>query len=143
MTPTVCITHPLNLSQWQWSHDKPHSIPLKYPCIIGGTEQTLSTSAISGFISTPGYNKPFNMTAFINPNISHSYKIILDFSGISIPENGGVELNLKIDKNLHRKEAIFLCDQPLASQEINLKISYMKSISLGNLPKIILKKTWS
>ena len=46
-----------------------------------GSEQMISTCAISGTISTPRFGKPFNRSVFINPiNSKHIYTIIINFT---------------------------------------------------------------
>ena len=81
------------------------------------TIQTVSSSTPSGTVSNPGYKKPFNISHFINPENLHGYKVIIDFSGITIPEHENVTLSVNIDMNLHRKEKVLLCndyENPLA-----------------------------
>ena len=85
-----------------------------------GSEQKLSTCAISGTISTPKFGKPFNRSVFINPlDTIHVYSIIIDLNGIISPNDEDVTLNLNIEIDLQINEWVELCGKEL-EESVNL-----------------------
>ena len=88
------------------------------------TEQIISTSAISGLISTPGFGKPFDNSVFTNPKSSHTFIVNINISGINVPEGEDVSISLNIDWNLHKKEKITLCgdDERIVPKIIEFQI---------------------
>ena len=97
--------------------------PLDVISLYQNKQQTISSSASSGEISTPYFRQPFDISVFQNPSKSkdtkieeyYNYSIVIDFSGVTIPShNQHVKLKIRLESDLDIvHERVYMCGQRL------------------------------
>ena len=84
-------------------------------------KQTISTSALSGVISTPSFRKPFDKAIFRNPirrDEVYNFTVVIDFSGLTVRNEQWNKLLLDIEtEQTYGKEQIYICGSKLWNSE--------------------------
>ena len=111
-----------------------HNIDVYSASGYSSTRQVIATCALSGAINTPGFGDPFDVSIFINPDSTYEYIIIIDYSAIESTTGNDIELHVNIEMNLHRKETLFLCENKLLSQHLDVIITCSNNYN-GNCEK--------
>ena len=80
-------------------------------------KQTISTSALSGVISTPSFRQPFDGAIFQNPthlDELYNFTVVIDFSGLTVRSWLWNKMLLDIEADLALgKEQIYVCGSKL------------------------------